>query len=445
MQKARTYQCPNCGGVMEFDPITGRVRCSFCESEFDEGEVAAEIPLGDVPSAQGETSHAKTVEDFLERAPWEVTADGTVNAVVYSCPSCAAEVAADQSVVSTTCPYCGNNMLVSGTASKENVPQWVLPFSVSKEQAEQRMRQHFEHKWYLSRAFDASLEHMQGMYIPYHLYNLRVWGHADYIGYETETRTDSEGNSHTEHYYYAIKRKGHAAFARIPVDGSSKMPDGHMDAISPFDFGKLRDFQASYAAGYLMEVADEDAQTCLPRAEGRARRSFEDDLKADAARERGVDGIEEVTRNETQVAVEGIESAVLPVWMMHCAWEGKQMLFAVNGETGKCVGDLPVEGKRRAATVVVTALVFAVLAFIVSMLVINDDDSSFGFIVGAVIVVVLGTFFVDQQFMSQMRTAVEATNASMSYDSQGLVVTDRWRSPRRTGSKGKARRWLDGV
>ena len=39
----------------------------------------------------------------------------------------------------------------------------------------------------------------------------------------------------------------------------------------------------------------------------------------------------------------------------------------------------------------------------------------------------------------QMRTAVEATDASLSYDAQGLVVTDRWRSKSRTTSKNKAR------
>ena len=123
MPKAQTYQCPNCQGVLAFDASIGKLKCDYCGSVFDEGELEKSIPIGDAPVEAHETERARTVEDFLERAPWTVTADGSVNAVVYSCPSCAAEVAADQSTVATSCPYCGNNMLVSGTATSENIPQ----------------------------------------------------------------------------------------------------------------------------------------------------------------------------------------------------------------------------------------------------------------------------------------------------------------------------------
>lgn len=443
MSNAQTYQCPNCNGVMSFDPTTGKICCEYCGHVFEEGEAEAAIPLSDTPVERHATTHAESVEDFLERAPWEIEANGSVNAMMYTCPSCAAEIAADQSTVSTSCPYCGNNMLVSGLASEENIPQWVLPFSVTKEQAEERMRAHFEHKWYLSRQFNASLEHMQGMYIPYHLYDVHVAGSADYIGYENETTEDADGNSHTERYYYAVRRGGYANFNKIPETGSSKMPHGHMDAISPFSFDKLRDFSASYAAGYLMEVADEDAQSCQPRAENRARTSFESDLKRDASRERGVDGIDETVHQDTRVQVTDISSCVLPVWMMHCTWNNEQMLFAVNGETGKCVGDLPVDGKRRATTVMVTLIVAIIIAVLLRGMVVNDGDSSLPYFGIAAVLIIVATVGVDAIFMGQMRTAVEAKDASMSYTTEGLVVTDRWRSSRRTSSKGKARNWLE--
>ena len=439
MPKAATYQCPNCGGVLTFDPAAGKLICEFCGSVFEEGEVEGQIPLGTDAVEKAETTHAKSIEDFLERAPWEVTEEGSVNAVVYTCPSCAAQVAADQSTVTMSCPYCGNDMLVQGLASASNMPKWVLPFSITREQAEEHMRNHFEHKWYLSRAFDAQLRHMQGMYIPYHLYDMHVEGDADYVGYETHTSTDSKGNTHEEHYYYAIKRAAHANFTQVPVDGSSKMPDGHMDAISPFFFNKMKEFSPSYAAGYLMEVADEDADTCEPRARDRVRQSFTDDLAADARRESRIDGIEETVRLDCNITREGVSEAVLPVWMMHCTWEDNVMLFAVNGDTGKCVGDLPVEGKRRALTIAVTSLILLAISIVFFVFVISDsDDNVLQFIIGAAVAVIVGTFFVDAHFMSQMKTAVEATNASMSYDSQGLVVTDRWRGHRRN-SKMKAR------
>ena len=438
MAKAVTYQCPNCNGVMTFDAATGHLVCEFCGAVFEQGEAEVDLPVADKDVQRQETTHAQTVSDFLERAPWEVTADGTVGAVVYSCPSCAAEVAADQSVVSTSCPYCGNNMLVAGLATKDNIPQYVLPFSVTKEQAEQRMRQHFEHKWYLSRAFDAQLAHMQGVYVPYHLYDMSVQGRADYIGYYEV----SDDDGHDTKYYYAIKRAGHATFTRVPVDGSSKMPDGHMDAIAPFGFDHLQDFSASYAAGFLMEVADEDADECRPRAEQRVRTSFEQDLKADARKERNVEGIEEVVTQETNVRLDNTSSCVLPVWLMHCTWEDVQMLFAVNGETGKCVGDLPVDKRRRTLTIIATVAVLVILSLMLYLFIFIDDEDGFKFLIGAAVLTLIATLMVDGHFMSQMHTAVEATNASMSYDDEGLVVTERWRSKHRYHSIHKARSQL---
>lgn len=87
------------------------------------------------------------------------------------------------------------------------------------------------------------------------------------------------------------------------------------------------------------------------------------------------------------------------------------------------------------ATILIAALVFF-------FVVVRSDnyDKSTEVIIGSVIGVILITIMVDGHFMSQMRTAVEATDASLSYTSEGLVVTDRWRSTFRTSSKRKARK-----
>ena len=40
---------------------------------------------------------------------------------------------------------------------------------------------------------------------------------------------------------------------------------------------------------------------------------------------------------------------MLPVWMLHTQYEGKTYVFAMNGQTGKMTGTLPVCKKRSAA------------------------------------------------------------------------------------------------
>ena len=104
------------------------------------------------------------------------------------------------------------------------------------------------------------------------------------------------------------------------------------------------------------------------------------------------------------------------------------MLFAVNGDTGRCVGDLPIDRKRRIMTIVITALVVVLLAFAGSFILLDKGDNVTGYVIGSVIAIALVSLLVDAHFKGQMHTAVEATNAGMSYDSEGLVVTERWRS-----------------
>lgn len=61
--------------------------------------------------------------------------------------------------------------------------------------------------------------------------------------------------------------------------------------------------------------------------------------------------------------------ALLPVWILNTTWNGNQYRFAMNGQTGKFIGDLPYDKslykKYFLRTAIVTALiVFAVCFFI---------------------------------------------------------------------------------
>lgn len=41
-----------------------------------------------------------------------------------------------------------------------------------------------------------------------------------------------------------------------------------------------------------------------------------------------------------------VHYALLPVWMLHTKWKGQDFLFAMNGQTGRLVGDLPTDMGR---------------------------------------------------------------------------------------------------
>lgn len=404
-----------------YDSQAGRLTCRFCAHAFDEGELKREIPLGDAAVEKGETTHVESVEGFLQRAPWQVGSAGYVNAVTYSCPACGANVNADQSTVATTCPYCGNSMLVQGTATGDNIPGWVVPFALTRDEAIEHMRRHFKNKLYLSRKFNAQVEHLQGVYVPYHLYDLHVSGWANYIGYHEST--EGKGPEPLSHYL-AMRRAGHADISMLPVDGSSKMPDAHMNSIAPFDFTKMREFSAEYLPGFLAEVADEDADECLPRVKKHVRSQFEEQLAVDAKHSPGVNALD-VTSHKTDVDVVDVKTCLLPVWLMHCTWEGDDMLFAVNGDTGTCVGSLPIDKARRRATLAIGFIISTALAlYLIMAFSAEHDMPGFMYVIPALVFALPLAF--DGFFKRQMNMPNEAEGAGMECSTTGLVLTESW-------------------
>ena len=128
------------------------------------------------------------------------------------------------------------------------------------------------------------------------------------------------------------------AFEAVPVDGSTKMADDLMESIEPYDLSQAVDFQTAYLAGYLADKYDLAADVTQGRAEERIRASVEDTLRDTAV------GYTSVNQEQASIHVDHTRAryALLPVWILNTRYQGKNYLFAMNGQTGKMVGDLPM-------------------------------------------------------------------------------------------------------
>ncbi|MBR7149130.1 MAG: hypothetical protein IKD13_09905, partial [Firmicutes bacterium] len=162
--------------------------------------------------------------------------------------------------------------------------------------------------------------------------------------------------------HYHVRRAGTVSFEKIPVDASSKMPDEYMDAIEPFDYADLKEFSTVYLPGFMADKYDVVVADCSRRADDRAAET------AYRAMEASVKGyMTKICINKDILLKRGeVKYALLPVWLLSTQWKGKNFLFAVNGQTGKMVGDLPVSGGKfwglfAGLTTLMTALLAAIL------------------------------------------------------------------------------------
>lgn len=282
------------------------------------------------------------IDTYLRNAKWDDLDEANLRS--YNCPSCGAQLMVDQVTAVTSCPYCGNNAVVPGQLSDILKPDYVIPFRFDKQAAIDALKGYYQGKRLLPNDFSDQnhIEEIQGVYVPFWLYSGEAEGDATFNARNIRTWSDSE-NNYVETDHYIVHRSGKMSFTRVPVDGSTKMPDAHMDAIEPFDYNEMEPFSVAYLPGFLTDRYDQGAKTCEKRANTRVANTCADKLRDTVTGYAEVD----VASNSALMHLDDVAYALLPVWMLHTRWNDQDFLFAMNGQTGKLVGDLPIDkGKQ---------------------------------------------------------------------------------------------------
>lgn len=392
------YQCPSCTGPLEYSAATGKLECEYCMSSFTPEEIETFY-------AQKNEKAEAAAREVSQNEEWN---EQTVRA--YLCPSCGAELLCDTTTAATSCPYCGNPTVVPGQFAYTRKPDYVIPFKVEKEAAVEALKQHYKGKPLLPSSFakESHLEEVKGVYVPFWLFDGEAKADVTFTATRSHVHTTpNERITTTEHY--RVHRAGRVSFEKVPVDGSTKMPDSHMDAIEPFDYGQMEPFSMAYLPGFLADKYDVDADGCADRAKERCRNS------AIAAMEETVTGYSTrmVQQADVQIDRKDTNYALLPVWLLSTKWQEKNYLFAMNGQTGKLIGDLPVSKGKLALWF---AGLFAIFAAIGWML----FEAEAGLIGGAIVAAIVCTIMA-----GAMKTARLQTDAHAYIPSSGVTLTER--------------------
>lgn len=348
------YKCPACTAPLHYGHASGKLECDYCGSSFsveeieklyDEQNRKAENAAAEEEKKQEEAAAKPEEEGFDLGDPGGEWGADARHMRAYSCPSCGAELICEATTAATSCPYCNNPTIIPGQFSGTKKPDLVIPFKLDKEAAIAALKRHYQGKPLLPRAFSDTnhIQEIKGVYVPFWLFDAEVNADMTFSARRSMVHnTPREIITETNHYM--VHRNGTVHFEKVPVDASSKMPDGHMDAIEPFDYSELKPFSLSYLPGFLADKYDVDKEDSAKRADERCRNS------AVQAIEQTVTGYESVnvTNQNISVKARNIKYALLPVWMLSTQWNGQNFLFAMNGQTGKLIGDLPTDKKKLA-------------------------------------------------------------------------------------------------
>lgn len=358
------YKCPACDGGLKFIGASGKLECEYCGSSFEVSQIESMYAQNDSKAAQAFTD-AQT-----DGGEWDTSGLdqwGVEEGMkAYSCPSCGAELICDETTAATSCPYCGNPTIVPGQFSGGLKPNYIIPFKLDQKAAERALANHYKGKKLLPDSFASAnrIKEVKGVYVPFWFFD----GEADVdVSFNATNVSKYKQDEYeiTETQHYDVRRAGTVPFKKIPVDASSKMPDEHMDAIEPFDYSELRDFSNAYLPGYLADKYDVSSEEGAKRADERAANSAIAAMRSDV---KGYDTCN-IKANNVSLRRDKVYYGLLPVYMLGTMWEGKNYLFAMNGQTGKLIGDLPIDNaKYRKYFAGITAAVTAILGTILLLI-----------------------------------------------------------------------------
>ncbi len=342
------YKCPNCGADMAFDTQSGMLRCGSCGRTDHIEEMAGKHSSGGDASYDMDDEDRKAAESGFEydysdtsgsdEASRHSTFHGN-EANEYHCNNCGAVLITDTQTTATTCSFCGAGVVLSDRLSGSLAPGLVIPFTISKEQAQEAFK-----KWCKKGLLTPSdfmtadrIKNITGLYVPFWLYDMNGRGEVDATC--TRVRTYTMGDwIYTETKWYHVYRKVDLNYSRIPCDSSKKMEDSMMDKMEPYNYQNLKQFEMPYLAGYIAEKYDFDEEQMLPRIKDRVSKYVNQYIRSTINGYTTVN----INREDTNIRKRKAEYTLMPVWMVCYDYRQAEHIFMMNGQTGKIVGKPPL-------------------------------------------------------------------------------------------------------
>lgn len=339
MQK---YNCKNCGAELYWDSNANCLKCEYCDAEYQVSDFEIEEGEGEGEAKEIDDEYAKATDD-----------SESGDLVSYQCTHCGAEIITARSTVATTCAYCGRAISMTNKMVDNFKPDVAIPFFCDEQKAKEIYKKYIHSSFLVPKKFktEETIKKIRGVYVPFWLHSFTNRTNA--LVYGENVMSHRRGDDKiVEHHMYHITIDAQGRFENMPTDALKNLDNALMDALEPFDYQKMETFNPAYMAGYYAEEYNEGKEETISRATERANQTMLSAVKNEA----GSYGVKYIKDSSTKITGSDSKYAMLPVWLLNVEYKSKDYLFAINGQTGKIVGELPMSGKKLALTAAMTFL-----------------------------------------------------------------------------------------
>lgn len=344
--KTQDHKCPGCAADLPFNPKLQKWQCEFCGKVYNLEEL---------------TEYEKEFEKEEK-----INADDEID--TYTCENCGATLITDENTASTFCVYCRSNTVIKGKLKGKFSPKYVIPFAKTKEEAIEAFKKCKKGKLFAPKSFNdlKNISEITGVYIPFWLNTASTNVVGSGVG-KVITSWSSGEYRYTKVDTYSFKRGMKNRFKKVPTDGSKKFQDDIMNSIEPFDYNDLKPFNMSYLSGFFAEKYDFEGNDAVVIAKERMINTSKSEV------EKTLYKYNTKTFNNLDINFEELEQeyVLLPVWMLNIKFKEKMYPFAMNGQTGKMIGNVPIDFKKFWGYFAICFIVTLILTIVFSIIYIN--------------------------------------------------------------------------